>query len=68
MSDYFYVLVGAVLIVTGLLAKSLINEAEMPATEEERLSARPNWRSRLLVVGLGAAACAYGGIDLFRRK
>jgi uncharacterized membrane protein YfcA len=64
MSDWFYVLLGFYLIVTGLTARSLINEAEMPATEKERQDAKPTWLGRTLIVAVGIAGCLYGILGL----
>jgi hypothetical protein len=64
MSNWFYILAGVVLIITGFTAKSLINEVEMPATEEERLNARPTWKGRFLVAAIGIVGCAYGVSEL----
>ena len=68
MADWFYILAGVVLIITGLTAKSLINEAEMPTTEEERLNAKPTWKGRALVIAIGIVGCTYGVFELAHRK
>jgi hypothetical protein len=44
---------GVYFIVTGLTAKSLISESDIPATEEERSNAKATPAERLLVVLAG---------------
>jgi hypothetical protein len=56
-----YVLIGTCLIVGGAISKTLINESEMPATEEEKASSKPPTLAvRILVILTGVASLIYG--------
>jgi|HubBroStandDraft_1064217.scaffolds.fasta_scaffold30362_4 hypothetical protein len=56
-----FLLIGTFLVISGAVSKTLINETEMPATEEEKADAKPpTWVGRILVVGIGVASIIYG--------
>ena len=57
--DWAVLAIGVYLIVAGLMAKTLINESEFPATDEERQNAKATPVKRVLVAGAGIVACVY---------
>ena len=59
MEKYAALVLGIYLIAYGLIAKTLINESEIAATEEERSEARATPLKRILVVGAGIGSCIY---------
>jgi hypothetical protein len=56
-----FLLIGTYLVISGVLSKTLTNETEMPATEEEKATAKPpTWVGRILVIGTGVASIIHG--------
>jgi hypothetical protein len=55
-----YIFLGLCLIISGLTSKTLISESDIPATDEERASAKATPLGRVIVTGLGLVATAYG--------
>lgn len=64
--DWGFLAAGIYLVVTGLTAKTLINEAESAATEEERANAKATPLKRAVVVGVGLIAVIYSIVVLSR--
>ncbi len=54
------IILGIYLIVTGLTAKHLISESDIPATDEEKRKATATPAKRIIVTVIGLATCAYG--------
>jgi hypothetical protein len=57
---------GVYFVVVGLTAKSLINETDIVATEEERANAKPTPAKRLVILLLGIASFFYGFHSLMK--
>jgi hypothetical protein len=66
VDQYAALVIGVYLIAYGLVARTLINESEIAATEDERSHARATPLKRVLVVGTGVACCIYSAV-LFTR-
>jgi hypothetical protein len=64
IDDWAFLTMGIYLIVSGLTAKTLINEVDSPATEDERKNAKATPLKRIAVVGVGLAASVYAAIRL----
>jgi hypothetical protein len=54
-----FFLIGAYLVITAIVSKTLISESDVPATEAERARAKATPRSRLLFVAFGLACIIY---------
>jgi hypothetical protein len=63
-----YLVIGICQIVSGLTAKTLINESEFPATEDERKEAKATPWKRLIVAGAGLAACVQAETMISSRR
>ncbi len=59
MEKWAALVIGIYLVVSGLVARTLINESEISATHEERRNAKATPLKRILVVGTGIACCIY---------
>jgi hypothetical protein len=57
---------GVYFVVIGLTAKSLINETDVVATDEERADAKPTRAKRLFILLLGIGAFFYGFHSLMK--
>ena len=57
---------GVYFVVIGLTAKSLINETDIVATDEERADAKTTPAKRLVILLLGIAALFYGFHSLMK--
>jgi hypothetical protein len=67
IDDWASLAMGIYLIVSGLTAKTLINESLFPATADERKNAKATpWR-RLIVAGAGLAVCVYAVTRLIEK-
>jgi hypothetical protein len=66
MSNWLIIVIGLYLIVKGLRSKTLLNEADVPATDEERANARATPVGRIIITAAGIGACVIGLIRLFR--
>jgi hypothetical protein len=66
MEKWAALVIGIYLIVSGLVARTLINESEIPATDEERRNAKATPLKRILVVGTGVACCIYAAVRFTR--
>jgi hypothetical protein len=64
MLNWFAVAVGLSFVVLGIHAKSLLNDADIAITKEERDNPTPSFLGRVSVVGLGIAMVAYGVLHL----
>jgi hypothetical protein len=56
---------GIVIVAAGIWAKSLLNDAEMAVTQEERDNPTPTFIGRVLVICLGICMVLYGLAKLF---
>jgi hypothetical protein len=61
-----YVVIGLFLVLSGLTAKYLIAEADISATEEERLNAKATPPGRLAIATLGLVFIILGVCMLVR--
>jgi hypothetical protein len=57
-----FFLIGTYLVIKGLTSKTLINEADVQATPEERSQAKATPVRRLIVVAVGLAGIIYAVI------
>ena len=53
------------LIITGLTAKTLITESDIPATKEEKNQAKATPLGRAICVAIGLAGLGYGIFRMF---
>ena len=67
MLNWIAIAVGSSCIVLGIRAKSLLNDAEIAITNEERGNSTLSIAGRLSVVGLGIAMVVYGVLHFLRR-
>jgi hypothetical protein len=65
MQKWIFLIAGLYLIAHGLMSPHLINESEIPATDNERHKAKPDLWKRIIVAGIGVAACAYSALLFF---
>jgi len=61
-----FFLIGAYLVITGLTSKTLINEADVQATAEERSQAKATPLRRVIVVAAGLAGIIYAIVCSWR--
>ena len=66
MEKWTALVIGIYLIVSGLAARKLINESDIPATDEECKNAKATTMKRVLVVGTGVACCIYSVVRFTR--
>lgn len=64
MSNWFFIAIGLYLIVKGLTSKTLINEDDANATDEERTNAHATPIGRIVIVAAGVGACIIGAVRL----
>ncbi|MFL6464145.1 MAG: hypothetical protein ACJ73N_07020 [Bryobacteraceae bacterium] len=67
MLNWLSIAVGFISIVSGIRAKSLLNDADMTVTREERENPAPSFVGRLSAVALGIALIAYGVLHILGR-
>ncbi len=66
VGDGLIIVIGVYLVIKGLTSKTLLNEADVPATDEERANARATPFGRVIVTAAGIGACIVGVVRLFR--
>ena len=64
MIYWLSVLAGMVIVAAGIWAKSLLNDADMTISEEEKSNPTPTIAGRLPAVGLGIGMVVFGIVHL----